>query len=194
MTKTKTVPAKPYEPTPSELALVKKQKAERKYEIKVTVKKTKAGTSITPDHPDLGIGTALFMDALGTTDGEFLEVLIFQVANLTRASDEISEAKLNHTLSLIHGIAPQDPVEAMLAVQMSAVHIATLNYARRTNVADTFMESEMAEKAFNRLSRTFIAQMDTLKKYRTGGEQKMTVEHVAQVAAIEPCGHSGVHT
>ena len=26
--------------------------------------------------------------------------------------------------------------------------------------------------------RTFIAQMDALKKYRTGGQQKMIVEHV----------------
>ena len=26
--------------------------------------------------------------------------------------------------------------------------------------------------------RTFTAQMEALKKYRTGGEQKMTVEHV----------------
>ena len=171
--KTKVV-AKPYERTAAEQALVEKQKAERKPAIKLKVE----GFNVSPDHPDLEIGTALWMNALGTTDGPFLDALMYQLATLTQSGGELSEVRLNQTLALIRGIAPQDPVEAMLAAQMSAVHTATLNYARRTANADTFMESEMAEKAFNRLSRTFIAQMDALKKYRTGGEQKMTVEHV----------------
>ncbi len=178
MTKPKTIPAKPYEPTPSELALVKKQKAERKYEIKVTVKKTKAGTSITPDHPDLGIGTALFMDALGTTDGEFLEGLMFQVANATGKGGEISAVSMNHALAFISGIAPQDPIEGMLAAQMAAVHSATMSLARTVNNTETIIQQDSADRCFNRLARTFIAQMEALKKYRTGGEQKMTVEHV----------------
>jgi hypothetical protein len=176
--KSKTV-AKPYERTPAETALVEKQKAERRPEIKFTVLKTAKGVPcMGPDHPDLEAGRALLMDALGTTDGPFLNTFMTHLATLTQDSGEVNEARLNQTLALIRGIAPQDPVEAMLAAQMSAVHTATLTYARRTAIADTFMESEMAEKAFNRLSRTFIAQMDALKKYRTGGEQKMTVEHV----------------
>ena len=170
--------AKPRERTPAETALVEKQKAERKPAIKFTVLKTSKGTSLGPDHPDLEAGTAMLMDALGTTDGPFLDTFMTHLVNLTQDSGEVNEARLNQTLALIRGIDPQDPVEAMLAVQMSAVHINTLNYARRTAIADTFMESEMSEKAFNRLSRTFIAQMEALKKYRTGGEQKMTVEHV----------------
>ena len=91
---------------------------------------------------------------------------------------KLNEDQLNQTLALIRGIDPQDPVEAMLAAQMAAIHTTTLTYARRAAIADTLMESEPAEKALNRLSRTFIAQVDALKKYRTGGEQKMTVEHV----------------
>ncbi|MGB0632315.1 MAG: hypothetical protein ACPGRZ_16620 [Alphaproteobacteria bacterium] len=35
-----------------------------------------------------------------------------------------------------------------------------------------------AEKTLNKLARTFAMQMEALKKYRTGGQQKMTVEHV----------------
>jgi len=35
-----------------------------------------------------------------------------------------------------------------------------------------------AERAFNKLARTFAAQVEALKRYRTGGEQKVTVEHV----------------
>ena len=35
-----------------------------------------------------------------------------------------------------------------------------------------------AERAFNKLARTFAAQVEALRRHRTGGEQKVTVEHV----------------
>ena len=31
----------------------------------------------------------------------------------------------------------------------------------------------------NKLARTFTTQMEALKRYRTGGEQKVTVQHVS---------------
>ena len=36
----------------------------------------------------------------------------------------------------------------------------------------------MAEKALNRLSRTFTAQVEALKRYRSTAEQRITVQHV----------------
>jgi hypothetical protein len=39
-------------------------------------------------------------------------------------------------------------------------------------------QQDSAEKAFNKLTRTFAAQMSALKEYRSKGEQKMTVQHV----------------
>jgi hypothetical protein len=35
-----------------------------------------------------------------------------------------------------------------------------------------------AEGAFTKLTQTFAAQMEALKRYRTGGEQKAKVQHV----------------
>jgi hypothetical protein len=35
-----------------------------------------------------------------------------------------------------------------------------------------------AERVFNKLARTFAVQVEALKRYRTGGEQKVTVQHV----------------
>ena len=34
------------------------------------------------------------------------------------------------------------------------------------------------ERTLNKLARTFAVQMETLKRYRTGGEQRVTVQHV----------------
>ena len=64
------------------------------------------------------------------------------------------------------------------AAQMAAVHMATMTFARRLAHVDNIPQQDSAERAFNKLARTFSTQMEALKKYRTGGQQKVTVEHV----------------
>ena len=81
-------------------------------------------------------------------------------------------------LSVIKGIEPRDQIEAMLAAQMAAVHIATMTFARRLAHVENIPQQDSAERAFNKLARTFAAQVEALKRYRSGGEQKMTVQHV----------------
>lgn len=66
----------------------------------------------------------------------------------------------------------------MLATQMAAVHMEIMTCARRLATAETIPQQDSAERAFNKLARTFAAQMEALKRYRTGGEQKVTVQHV----------------
>jgi hypothetical protein len=46
-----------------------------------------------------------------------------------------------------------------------------LNRAARTDPQDI--------AAFNKFVRTFATQLEALKRYRTGGEQKVTVQHVS---------------
>jgi hypothetical protein len=36
-----------------------------------------------------------------------------------------------------------------------------------------------AEPGLNKLARRFASQLEALKRYRTGGEQKITVQHVS---------------
>jgi hypothetical protein len=79
----------------------------------------------------------------------------------------------------VQGIEPRDQIEAMLAAQMAAVHNATMTFAGRLNRVDNIQQQDSAERAFNKLARTFGAQVEALKRYRTGGQQqKVTVEHV----------------
>ncbi|RWP70780.1 hypothetical protein [Mesorhizobium sp.] len=75
-------------------------------------------------------------------------------------------------------IEPQDQIEAMLASQMAAVRMATMTFARRLAHCETIPQQDSAERAFNKLTRTFAAQVEALKKYRTGGQQHVTVKHV----------------
>jgi NAD-specific glutamate dehydrogenase len=66
----------------------------------------------------------------------------------------------------------------MLAAQMAAVHNATMTFARRLAHVDNIPQQDSAERAFNKLARTFASQVEALKRYRTGGEQTVRVEHV----------------
>jgi hypothetical protein len=91
----------------------------------------------------------------------------------------IDKAGLNFMLSVIKGIKPKDQLEAMLAAQMAAVHMATMTFAQRLNHVETIQQQDSAERALNKLARTFSTQMEALKRYRTGGEQKVTVQHVS---------------
>jgi hypothetical protein len=66
----------------------------------------------------------------------------------------------------------------MLAAQMAATHNAIMTFARRLNHADTIPQQDSAERAFNKLARTFTAQVEALKRYRSASEQTVRVEHV----------------
>jgi hypothetical protein len=82
-------------------------------------------------------------------------------------------------LAVVKGVKPKDPLEAMLAAQMAAIHMATLTLARRLADVEIVPQQDSAERALNKLARTYVTQMEALKRYRTGGEQKVTVQHVS---------------
>ena len=81
-------------------------------------------------------------------------------------------------LSMVQGIEPRDQVEAMLAAQMAATHNATMSFAKKLNLVETIVQQDATERAFNKLARTFAAQVEALKRYRSSGDQTMRVEHV----------------
>jgi hypothetical protein len=82
-------------------------------------------------------------------------------------------------LSVAKGIKPKDQLEAMLAAQMGAIHAAVMTCAGQLARSVTIAQQDSAERALNKLARTFAMQMEALKRYRTGGEQKVTVQHVS---------------
>jgi hypothetical protein len=135
--------------------------------------------SISPDHPSKIVGEMLLMDALGTADLDFFNNLLDQLARAGSKEEQIDERGLNFMLSVVKGIQPRDQLEVMLAAQMAAVHVASMTFAQRLAQVENIPQQDSAERAFNKLTRTFTTQMEALKRYRTGGEQKVTVQHVS---------------
>ncbi|MGR3757268.1 MAG: hypothetical protein ACU0AT_08610 [Tranquillimonas sp.] len=76
-------------------------------------------------------------------------------------------------------IEPRDAVEAMLVVQMTATHTAATEMARRlADMSSSCQVRESLERSVSRLSRTYHAQMEALKKRRAKAQQTVRVERV----------------
>jgi len=171
-------PAKPYEPTLRETEVIQKMADHHKVAPSLKVEMKGAVAQISFDHPDQATGQALLMDAVGTKDPAFFDLLLTQLGNVATQGRELDKSGLNFMLSVVKGVEPKDQMEAMLAAQMAAVHMATMTFARRLAHVDNIPQQDSAERAFNKLARTFTTQVEALKRYRTGGHQKVTVEHV----------------
>ncbi|WP_336490679.1 hypothetical protein [Methylobacterium nigriterrae] len=172
--------AQPYKPTPAETAALARHRdrSERRPPARIKVAKGATGASTRPDHPDLGMGTLNLMNALGTASLPFMDGLLRQITNVASHGQEPDEAGINFVLSVVNGIEPRDEIEAMLATQMAAVHLATMTFARRLAHVDNIPQQDSAERAFNKLARTFTTQVEALKRYRSTGQQTVRVERV----------------
>ena len=114
-----------------------------------------------------------------STDPDFLDGILPQLLNAGSRGGKSDERGLNFLLSVIKGVKPRDQVEALLAAQMAVVHAATMTLAFRLGRTETIPQQDSAERAFNKLARTFAAQVEALKRYRSRGDQTVRVEHVS---------------
>lgn len=153
---------------------------------------TEGKAEMSIDHADPKEGATLIEASFGTTDWSVAEALCGHLAQLAATGGAVNETSFKHALALAQGVQPKDEVEAMIATQMAAVHLATMDYAAKLHRCITVQASEAYERSLTRLSRTFTAQVDALKKYRTKGEQRVVVEH--QHVHVYPGGQAVVGT
>jgi hypothetical protein len=184
-----------YEPSAIEQATIDAHKARKasaapRTKLKVEMDGNKANMRI--DHQNFTIGAALIEMSLGTTDWQVAEALVGHLGQLANDAGAVNETTFQHAVALAQGVQARDEVEAMLATQMAAIHLATMDYAAKLHRSTTVQASEAYERSLTRLSRTFAAQVDALKKYRTKGEQRVIVEH--QHVHIYPGGQAVVGT
>ena len=155
------------------------------------------GDALSIQYPDTAseVATLMQMAEIGTIDPAFHLGLVGQMATVGARGRSIDSDSANFLFAVVRAVQPRDELEAMLATQMGAIHAATMMFARKLNHVTTIPQQDSAERALNKLARTYATQMETLKRYRTGGQQKVTVEHVtvnaggqAIVGAVEAGG------
>jgi hypothetical protein len=172
------VPKKDQESKPAYIRSPKENEAVAKVFSKRAVPRLKISEStLTPDHPDARAGLALIIEAIGTTDPDFGIGILKQLAHA--GSGKSNQERVDFMLAAIEGIKPQDHIEVMLATHMAMVHSDIMKISRDLHDAQLLIVCDATERIRNRLMRVFMNLVETLKRYRTGGQQTVTVTHVS---------------
>jgi hypothetical protein len=177
-------PAKKYQPTPAEQAVLDQYRERAKQQLAPEFKVSYGDgiVKIGPDHRDPQLGTVLLMNALGTANEALFKGLVLQLSGLATAKlpeeIELKQNELNFAVSMMQGIKPRDETEALLATQMAAIHNAVMTAAWRLAKSENIPQRDSASRMLNQCARTFTAQLEALKKYRSNGEQIVKVQHV----------------
>jgi hypothetical protein len=119
-----------------------------------------------------------FNASIGGESEAYTKGMLDSVCYLANEGDAIVEKQANFALSIVRGLHPRDQVEGLLGAQMAAIHIATMRIAAKLGRAKNREIADQHERALNRLTRTFAAQVEALKRYRSKGEQRVYVERV----------------
>jgi hypothetical protein len=109
---------------------------------------------------------------------------------------QITMANLNgadFTLAFVKGAKPRDPIESGLLAQMAVTHEQLMKFANRLNNAETEFAFRLYEPILTRLARTYVSQVDALKRYRSKNEPGLTVQTVSvqdgDQAIVGPFSH-----
>ena len=120
-----------------------------------------------------------FINAFGTKDIDVANRLMSSLAFVLGNGNQPTDNDLNFAIAYLQDFNPKDSIEAMLAIQMLGTTIKSTNCIGKANLSNQTFEGETENiNRTTKLNRTFIAQMDALKRYRSQGSQKITVEHI----------------
>ncbi len=117
--------------------------------------------------------------AFATTDVSLIAYLSLQAISAAGGKPVKDDFASDYSFAAVHSLGARDGLEALLAVQMVGVHSLAMKFLATAALKDqTDYGVESSINRANRLLRTFTAQVEALKKYRSKGEQHCTVEHV----------------
>jgi hypothetical protein len=158
-------------------------KRDRSDELKAETPTPRSGdksSATSPDHRNEADDYARTMQTLGTTDLNFAKGIYAQLISASSRGDGRYDAVgLFFSLAALNGKKPKDQFQAMLAVQATVTHVLTMKHATQLAQADCLPIQDRAERAYNKLARTFIMQLEALNRLETSGEQKVTVQNVS---------------
>jgi hypothetical protein len=119
-------------------------------------------------------------NALGTTSSAFVEASLHQLIKAARLPGSgISEIAVNASLAFIEGAKPHGEVECALVMQMACTHTAAMSVLATFAGAHVYgRDVPLKASAAARLMRAYAAQVETLRRTRSGGSQLVRVEHV----------------
>jgi hypothetical protein len=176
--------AKKTKPGPRTAAAIEKaiqSNAQKPVRVSTDLAMNEGTLSVDAPHSDAA-GNAIFLkETFGSSSTSFSAVSLGSLEWMTRprstGSGE-SPAEVNAGLALIGAIAPQDELEAALALQMAGCHALAVDMLARAKSTDRTDRIELYGNMAVKMQRTFTAQIETLGRMRGKGQQTVRVEHV----------------
>lgn len=133
--------------------------------------------TVSLEHANHQIATARLCESLGTNSEKFAAEMLTQISKgLGLQSSEALD--LSTVIATLHGLEPRDEVEAMVITQMVVTQKAVMTAMSGFHKAEQMPNFESYARIANQFMRTFANQMEALKRYRSGGEQRVIVQHV----------------
>ncbi|MFT6677257.1 MAG: hypothetical protein ACJAVM_003470 [Sulfitobacter sp.] len=116
-----------------------------------------------------------FSELMGMKTEDAAKGILLSAIN---ALGQSGESRRTFACATFAELEPLDAAEAMLIAQMTATHTLVTVMAGRIMDQTSVQVRESQERSMTRLSRTYLAQMDALKKYRAKAQQVLRVERV----------------
>jgi hypothetical protein len=173
------------EPTKAELEAIgtsAKRQLARPARVKIRVATTApAAASVSPPHSNGDGWNAQLHDTLGTCSTDYAHHALGVLFSAVGAQGKTpTNEQINAGLALMAAIEPRDELEAAIAQQIIASHVASLEFLNRARLnAGEYRDAACAYvNAATKLSRTMAVQIEAINKLRTGGKQTHEVRYV----------------
>jgi hypothetical protein len=137
---------------------------------------------VSVDDDEHGMATVRLMNALGVGDGDFVQAIARQVSDLASFNKDGTPTteRLNEVLTQAVSLKPRDETEAMLVVQMTALHEASIRAAGAFTREGSIEGLAMLGRTLAKLTRAYAHHVEVLQRKRAGNVQKIDVHHTYQ--------------
>jgi hypothetical protein len=121
------------------------------------------------------------LKTFGTTDKYFARELIGQMIKIGSIAGHryTGGDGYDFAVSVLRGGKPKDQLAAMLLTQMTATHMAIIEYTSRLARTEHIAQHDCADRTLSKMLRVFVMQLDAYNRYQNSGEQKVTVQNVS---------------
>ena len=126
----------------------------------------------------LTIEQPTWAEAVGVESFPFSEFVLEQALLASASNGQVSQKTFAFFTHGLTEMAPKDPVEAMLSLQMLTIHQQMMRAARTLGASASLPEMEKASGITNQLARTFATQAESLKRYRNPHTGNVTVKNM----------------
>lgn len=112
---------------------------------------------------------------LGTQSDELATALLSQLLSASSKGNDV----MNGITSLLCDLAPRDMAETLVISQIIVCHFNCMRiFSKAQNMSDISSQERYISLGI-RLQKTFLAQIEALKRYRSSGKQTIVVERVS---------------